>query len=161
MRILGIILVLVLGLVIWQGVSFYQSILESPNKLEEKAKGAVGLSEVDETIHYHGTNGAYVVFKGKNEDGEAVYTWVPEKKGSPVTKKEDEGVASNVVKSNLNDRFSPTEIISIKPGIEVNQDGQEVLVWEATFVDDQDRYTFAYYYFSNGEYWRSRSIRQS
>ncbi|WP_377888828.1 DUF5590 domain-containing protein [Alkalihalobacillus sp. R86527] len=161
MRILGIILVLVFGVGIWQAFSFYHSINESPDQLEEKAKQVAGLNKVDETIHYHGTNGAYVVFKGKDKDEDDVYSWVPEKKGSTVTKKADEGVTSNVVKSNLTERFSPSKIISIKPGIEVNQEGKEVLVWEATFVDENDRYTFAYYYFSNGEYWRSRSIKQS
>lgn len=161
MRIFWIILVLVLGVGIWQGFSFYHSIKESPDKLEEKAKRVAELNTIEETIHYHGTNGAYVVFKGKNDEGDSVYTWVPEKKGSAVTKKADDGVSSEVVKSNLTERFSPSEIISIKPGIEVNQEGKEVLVWEATFVDANDRYTFAYYYFSNGEYWRSRSIKQS
>lgn len=161
MRLIGIILTLLLAVVIWQGISFYNSILDQPNQLEEKAKNKVNLETVNDTIHYHGTNGAYVVFKGKNDEGKEVFTWVPDKKGSSVTKEIDEGVTAEEVKTKLNQRFSPKEIISIKPGIEVNQEDQEVLVWEATFVDENNRYTFAYYYFSNGDYWRSRSIRQN
>ncbi|MGA9287997.1 MAG: DUF5590 domain-containing protein [Anaerobacillus sp.] len=165
MRVIGIIAGIIIAVLIWQGVSFYQSILDHPDQLEEKAiaraKSESTITTIDEAIQYHGTNNAYVVLKGDDPNGEKVYVFVPDKEGSLVTKKVSEGVKLETVKSKITKEFSPKEIIDIKPGIEVNQDNKQVLVFEATFIDNDDRYTFAYYYYSNGEYWRSRTIRQN
>ncbi len=165
MRVVGIIAGIILAVLIWQGVSFYQSIIDYPNQLEEnaiaRAKSESVIETIDDAIQYHGTNKSFVVLKGNDANGEKVYVFVPEKEGSLVTKKVSEGVNLETVKSKISKEFSPKEIIDIKPGIEVNQDDKQVLVYEATFINDDDRYTFAYYYYSNGDYWRSRSIRQS
>ncbi|TKD69813.1 DUF5590 domain-containing protein [Pseudalkalibacillus hwajinpoensis] len=165
MKVIGIIAGVIFVLLIWQGVSFYHSVLDHPNQLEEKATQRAQseslISTIDEAIHYHGTNEAYVVLKGPNKNGEEVFVFVPEKKAPLVTKKTNEGVTSDAIKNRISEQFSPREIIDIKPGIETNKEDQQVLVWEATFIDTDNRYTFAYYYFSNGEYWRSRTIRQS
>ncbi len=165
MKVIGIISSVIFIVLIWQGISFYQSVLDYPDKLEEKAmqraKSEAVISTVDETIQYHGTDDAYVVLKGPNNDGEEVYVFVPKEKAPLVTKKTEEGVTSEVIKNKISEQYSPMEIIDIKPGIETNKEDQQVLVWEATFIDTDNRYTFAYFYYSNGEYWRSRTIRQS
>ncbi|WP_347549881.1 DUF5590 domain-containing protein [Pseudalkalibacillus hwajinpoensis] len=165
MRVIGIIAGVIIALFIWLGFSFYQSIMDLPDQLEDKATARAqsesAITNIDEVIQYHGTNDAYVVLRGNNSSNEELYVFVPEDDEPLVTKKTSEGVSSDTIKEKLTDRFSPEKIIAIKPGIEVNNEKQQVLVWEATFIDKNDRYTFAYYYFSNGEYWRSRTIRQS
>ncbi|MBF0708968.1 DUF5590 domain-containing protein [Alkalihalobacillus hwajinpoensis] len=165
MRVIGIIAGVILAVLIWQGISFYSSVTDQPDRLEEKAieraESESVIEKVDEAVQYHGTNSAYVVLKGSDADGDQVYVFVPRKDGALVTKKIEDGVTLEAIKKKLSEEFSPQEVINIKPGIEINQEEKQVLVWEATFIDTNNRYTFAYYYFSNGEYWRSRSIKQS
>ncbi|WP_273852294.1 DUF5590 domain-containing protein [Guptibacillus spartinae] len=165
MRLIGIIASIIVAVLIWQGISFYHAITDHPEQLEEKAiaraESEAVVKNVDKAIQYHGTSHAYVVLQGTDKNGDEVYVFVPNKDQPLVSKKVEEGVSAEIVKQKLADDFSPKEIIAIKPGIEVNQEKKQVLVWEATFIDTDDRYTFAYYYFSNGDYWRSRSIKQS
>lgn len=165
MRLIGIIAGVIVALMIWQGVSFYNAITDHPDKLEDKAiaraESEAVIEEVDNAVQYHGTSHAYVVLQGSDKNKDEVYVFVPDNDQPLVTKKVEEGVSAETVKKKLNNEFSPQEIINIKPGIEVNQEKKQVLVWEATFIDTDNRYTFAYYYFSNGDYWRSRSINQS
>ena len=165
MRLIGIIAGVIVALMIWQGVSFYNAITDHPDKLEDKAiaraESEAVIEEVDNAVQYHGTSHAYVVLRGSDKNNDGVYVFVPDNDQPLVTKKVEEGVSAETVKKKLNTEFSPQEIINIKPGIEVNKEKKQVLVWEATFIDTDNRYTFAYYYFSNGDYWRSRSIKQS
>ena len=91
MRVIGIIAGVILAVLIWQGISFYSSVTDQPDRLEEKAieraESESVIEKVDEAVQYHGTNSAYVVLKGSDADGDQVYVFVPRKDGALVTKK--------------------------------------------------------------------------
>ncbi|TLS35882.1 DUF5590 domain-containing protein [Pseudalkalibacillus caeni] len=164
MRWFGIAAVVFIGLIIWQGYVLYAEILDKPSMETEQAiktaRSEAHIVSVEEVYHFHGDL-AYTVILGKDRDDSEKYVWVPEKEGKEITIREkSSGASKQEIRTKIKQEEQPKEIKAIKPGIKTNEDGKDKLVWEATYIDKDNRYVISYHNFSNGEYWRKHSLKQ-
>src|SRR5688572_14542269 len=112
-----IILFLVLFIVICVGVfiKVYASAQEPLNAAEEKAVSLanekVKLSEVEDFHIYHG-NETVSVLEGKNNKGENIIVWIPEKSKKVIWDKRKNGISKEDAVQRLLDEKSPQKIIS-------------------------------------------------
>ncbi|OEH93418.1 DUF5590 domain-containing protein [Bacillus solimangrovi] len=153
------LLLLIPFIVIWQSVNIYQSTLADEKVLhkqaEARAKKIVKGIKVNKVEHFHGKD-SYQVVHAINEDGEAVYVWVPDNnKKKPVIKKASEGWTEERVKEQVISERNPIEIIDIRLGM---MSGTPL--WEVKYVDNNDQYTYYYMNFQNGELVKRYSIKE-
>lgn len=106
---------------------------------EERVLEETDVSEVVETMRYHGEVLHHVVF-GKNRSNETLIVFVPEDRESELTvvnKKDIEPVEN--VRENWLSECANCELIDIVPAI-LNNDP----LWEITFYDEAGRYVLNY-----------------
>lgn len=119
---------------------------------EEKAIAAaqkkVKLSEIIDVQIYNG-NETYYVLKGKNQKGQTVIVWVPEKSGKVIVRKMNEGITRQQAVTKLLQEESPKKIISVKLGI---LKGREC--WEIYYISHNNLVNYYYIDFETGEWLR-------
>jgi uncharacterized protein YpmB len=84
-----------------------------------------------------------------------VAAWVPEKTGNVIVKKIKSGVSKQEAIAKLKAERNPKEIISAKLGME-----KGVPLWELTYIDDDNRYSFYYLSFKDGTFLKRYSFQQ-
>jgi uncharacterized protein YpmB len=151
MKIVGFILVVIFAIVTWQGVSFYNEITSvnasSEQRAASEAKEVFKLIEVSNVGFYHGTN-SYQVVQGKNVEDEEIIVWVSNNpKIKPFSRKVSEGITKDKVKQLIDQQLEYKKIIDIRLGAE-----NKVPLWEVTYIDQEDRYSFYYVAFKDGTY---------
>ncbi|THE15118.1 peptidase M4 [Bacillus timonensis] len=144
------ILVVLLVLIIWKGVTIYQKALEPLNNAEAKgnkiALEKTQMETIEDSYTYLGTK-AYQVVIGKNAKDEAMIAWIPLDKGEIVTRYKREGISENEALTILKSERDPQEIRSVKLGIEDNNP-----IWEIIYIGSDNRLTYHKLYFENGKY---------
>lgn len=144
------ILVLLLIIIIWTGISIYQSALEPFNIAQSKgndiALEKTAIETIEESYTYFGTK-AYQVVIGKNDKGEKMMAWIPEKNGEIVTRFERNGITEKEAIAILKRERDPQEIRSVKLGIEDN-----IPIWEIIYIGSDNRLTYHKLYFETGKY---------
>ncbi|MEH7380756.1 DUF5590 domain-containing protein [Bacillus sp. JJ1533] len=144
------ILVLLLVFIFWGGVNIYQTALEPLDKAEAAgnriALEKTPIDTIEESYTYFGTKAYQVVF-GKNNKGEKMIAWIPQKKGEIVTRFEHDGITENEAISILKNERDPKEIRSVKLGIEDN-----IPIWEIIYIGSDNRLTYHKLYFETGKY---------
>ncbi|WP_453995487.1 cell wall elongation regulator TseB-like domain-containing protein [Bacillus nitroreducens] len=147
--IIGIVILLLI-VVIWGGISLYQSALEPLNDAQARgnkiALEKTPIQTIEDSYTYFGTN-AYQVVIGKNDKGQKMIAWIPEKKGKIVTRFEREGITENEALDILKRERNPQEIRSVKLGIEDN-----IPIWEIIYIGSDNRLTYHKLYFETGKY---------
>ncbi|OQP03167.1 peptidase M4 [Geobacillus sp. 44B] len=158
MRKWTILLFIFLCLAIWQAVSVYQDALWPKQSMEakalERAKEKVAFAQIDRIYTYHGEE-AYIVFVGKTKKGKKYVVWVPEKKGKIVIKRAESGITEAEAIAALKAERHPKKIISARLGME-----KGVPLWELTYIDQYDRYSFYYVSFTDGTFLKRYSFQQ-
>ncbi|QPA32955.1 cell wall elongation regulator TseB-like domain-containing protein [Thermaerobacillus caldiproteolyticus] len=154
----GILFFILLCGVIWQAISVYHAALETKQSLQskalERAKREVAFTDIDRVYTYYGEQ-AYVVFVGTGRNGKKYIVWVPEKKGHVVVKRADRGITEKEAVSKLKEERNPKRLISVKPGME-----KGVPLWELTYIDEYNRYSFYYLSFEDGTFLKRYSFQQ-
>lgn len=136
--------------VVLYGAYLYNTTME--NKLPEKsktveiAKEKGKLTEVTDIDYYHGTT-SYTVVQGLDEKGDQYIVWVPEEKGDVLVRKKSDGISEQEAVQIVEEKEHPKEIVKVKLGAENN-----VPLWEVTYIDQEDRYTYYYLEFKDGKY---------
>ncbi|HEX7064130.1 MAG TPA: DUF5590 domain-containing protein [Bacillales bacterium] len=145
-----IIAAAVVAALIWKSWSLYHGIeTEHQRELTEAAETARqshNLKQVLDVSYYHGTK-AYHVVKAVNQNGKKIYIWIPEKKGKTFIKKVSQGWNKSKVRQFAKNQLNPKKLLDIRLGVE-----SKIPVWEVTFIDQKDRYTFYYLRF-DGQDW--------
>ncbi|WP_062356422.1 DUF5590 domain-containing protein [Bacillus kwashiorkori] len=122
----------------------------------ERAKEYVNISEVKKVTSFHYMDSYYII-EAVNENSEDIIIWIPEEKNKEVLiKNAKDGIskeeAMDLLVNGL-DNFSnnqrPKNIINIKLGMV-----DDVPVYEITYRDQKDRYSFIYIDFYNGDWYR-------
>ncbi|AIE78858.1 propeptide PepSY amd peptidase M4 [Bacillus cereus] len=122
-------------------------------KSVEIAKEKAKLTKVKSVDYYNG-NSSYTVVQGIDEKGEQIIVWVPNKKGNVLVKKKSEGISEKEALQKLAEQASgkgdepkpkPKEITKVKLGAQ-----NDIPLWEITYIDQEDRYTYYYLEFQNG-----------
>lgn len=147
-----IILFLVLFIVICIGVfiKVYASAQEPLNTAEEKAvslaKKKVELSEVEDFRIFQGTE-TVSVLEGKNNKGENIIVWIPEKSQKVIWEKRKNGISKEDAIKRLLEEKNPEKIISVKLGMENN-----IPLWEIYYRSENNLINYYYVDFKTGEW---------
>ncbi|MBE7118896.1 DUF5590 domain-containing protein [Bacillus cereus] len=133
------------------------------SKSVEIAKEKAKLTKVKSVDYYNGKS-SYTVVQGTDEKGEQIIVWVPDKKGNVLVKKKSEGISEKEALQRLAEQATgkgdkpkpkPKQIVKVKLGAE-----NDIPLWEITYIDQEDRYTYYYLEFQNGEYAAHYSIEK-
>jgi len=139
------VLVLILA-----AVKFYMSALEPVKVAEEKAvtiaKEESAIITVDDFYVYYGEK-AYAIVQGKDKKGTKWIVWVPEKKGEVITRKASSGITKKEAIAKLLEEKNPSEIISVKLGMENNRP-----LWEIHYESKGNSLNYYYVDFKTGEW---------
>ncbi|MBO9128214.1 DUF5590 domain-containing protein [Bacillus sp. 165] len=143
---------------VFYSVHIYQSTISQKEqgqvKAVETAKKLGGLVEIISVDYYNG-EAPYQVIKGINKQKKEIIIWVPEKKGQTVIRKVNDGISEQQAVQIVEKERSPKEIIKVKLGIENN-----VPLWEITYIDQEDRYTYYYMDYEDGKFLKRYSIQK-
>lgn len=157
----GIIISLFLILVGLGASNLYFKALQPKRDAEkqamQKASEAYDLAEVSSTDTYYGSHTYYIV-KAKNKKNEKVIVWVPknEKKHDMIVRKESSGVSRDKVISIVQKERSPEKIKSIRLAME-----NKLPMWEVTYIDEKNSFTYYYVDFQTGEFLKRYSMYQT
>lgn len=130
---------------------------EAEEQAAQKAKKAYDLKEISSTDTYYGSDTYYIV-KAKNKKNEKVIVWVPknEKKHDMIVRKEKSGISRDNVISIVQKERSPEKIKTVRLGME-----NELPIWEVTYVDEKNSFTYYYVDFQTGEFLKRYSMYQA
>jgi uncharacterized protein YpmB len=154
----GIIILLLLVLAGLGAANLYVQALQPKRDAEHlaalKAQQTYDLEEVTDTYTYYGSETYYIV-KAKNEKNEKVIVWVPKnkEKHDMIVRKENSGISRDKVISIVQKERSPEKIQSIRLGME-----NRLPMWEITYVDEKDSFTYYYIDFQTGEFLKRYSM---
>ncbi|MBB5323368.1 uncharacterized protein YpmB [Anoxybacillus tepidamans] len=147
-----------LCIVIWLTVSVYRAAMDPKQSLIEKARERaaqkVSFAYIDDTYTYYGEK-TYVVLVGTDRKGTKKIAWVPEKGEHIVVKRAKSGITKQQAIEKLKAERNPKEIVSTKLGME-----KGVPLWELTYIDQDNRYSFYYISFEDGAFLKRYSFEQ-
>jgi uncharacterized protein YpmB len=153
--VLAILLLFALG---WF-IHVYQSAMSQKNSGHDQAiNRAAEQTELKDAETVYTFNGLeqYFVIAGKNDSNKNVYVWVPEdSKKKPVLKLASDGITEKEALEIVNREQNPQKIISAKLGMEKNAP-----FWEIKYIDEQNRYTYDFVNFTNGEIQKHIAIKK-
>ncbi|MGN7856422.1 cell wall elongation/penicillin-binding protein regulator TseB [Bacillus sp. 22483] len=111
----------------------------------ERAKKQASFAQVEQVDTFVGKEKQFVV-EGKNKQNEAIYVWVPaSKKEKVIAKKAKEGITSNQAVQAV----QKENTISKLKNVQLAREG-DVLLWEVTYLNENDQYSFSYVDFTTG-----------
>ncbi|HJV16962.1 MAG TPA: DUF5590 domain-containing protein [Bacillales bacterium] len=147
-------LVLILVIFILFALAFFSKIYLSsiqPVKIAEKkaialAEKKVKLSKVDDFHLYNRTETVYVI-EGKNEHGEKIIIWIPEKSKNVVVKKAKDGITKSEAVQKLEETKNPKKIVSVRLGMI-----HHIPSWEIYYHSDNNLINYYYIDFESGEW---------
>lgn len=136
--------------VILASVKYYMSALEPVKAAEERAvtiaQEQSDIVTVDDFYMFYGEE-AYAVVQGKDKKGTKWIVWVPEKKGEVISKKASSGISKKEAIAKLLEEKKPSEIISVKLGMESNRP-----LWEIHYGVNGNSLNYYYVDFKTGEW---------
>jgi uncharacterized protein YpmB len=148
-KIIIIILIIVL-IVIGISSCIYLNAVDPIDAAQEKAvkmaKEESDLQEIEDFSVYNGEE-TYYVIKGKNQYGTGIYIWIPEKKGRIIVRKQSDGISKKEAVDKLMEEKNPTEIISVRLGMEKN-----IPLWEIYYRSEGNLINYYYVDFKTGEW---------
>jgi len=111
----------------------------------ERAKKQASLAQVEQVDTFVGKEKQFIV-EGKNKQNEAIYVWVPaSKKEKVIAKKAKEGITSTQAVQAV----QKENTISKLKNVQLAREG-DVLLWEVTYLNENNQYSFSYVDFTTG-----------
>ena len=147
-----IIISLVICVLILLGifVKVYVKAMEPIGSAEEKAvslaREQIELTEVEDFHLFHGTETIYVI-EGKNNKGEQIIVWIPEKSKQVKVEKLNNGISKENAVKRLLEEKNPRKIISVRLGMEKN-----IPLWEIYYRSENNLINYYYVHFKTGEW---------
>ncbi|NNU90470.1 copper amine oxidase [Anoxybacillus sp. CHMUD] len=129
-------------------IDAYSDAVSSKNESEQRAMKQAekqGIIHIDDVYTYRGSD-VYVIVIGKNDEGEQMIAWVTEKGKIVDVRKASEGITKQQAQSSIK-TYHPKEVVSVKLGME-----KGIPLWEITYIDERDRYSFYYVRFEDGAF---------
>ncbi|WP_110112363.1 DUF5590 domain-containing protein [Bacillus sp. CGMCC 1.16541] len=152
--------ILVIVVISWQFASIYHQSVKGKQGDEEKAVALAQkeyeLKDVTNVQTYFGKDTFYIV-KATNDKGEKIIVWIPKdvKKNDMIMKKEASGITQSQARSLVEKERNPKEIKSVRLGME-----RQLPLWEITYIDEEDRFTYYYIDFESGKFLKRYSLSQ-
>ncbi|MGG3131707.1 cell wall elongation/penicillin-binding protein regulator TseB [Bacillus pumilus] len=111
----------------------------------ERAKKQANIVQVEQVETFVGKEKQFIV-EGKNKQNETTYVWVPaSNKEKVIAKKAKEGITSNQAVQAV----QKENTVSKLKEIQLAREG-DVLLWEVTYLNENNQYSFSYVDFSTG-----------
>ncbi|UXO86529.1 MULTISPECIES: cell wall elongation/penicillin-binding protein regulator TseB [Bacillus] len=111
----------------------------------ERAKKQANIVQVEQVETFVGKEKQFIV-EGKNKQNETTYVWVPaSKKDKVIAKKAKEGITSNQAVQAVQKENTVSKLKEVK----LAREG-DVLLWEVTYLNENNQYSFSYVDFSTG-----------
>lgn len=111
------------------------------------AKNSVEINDILEVTFFNGDE-SYQVVRALDEQNEEIIIWVPEKKPDDIMiEKARNGLTEEQVEKYARSEFDIKKLQNVRIGMKYN-----IPVWEITFIDSNDRYSFYYLHF-DGKTW--------
>ncbi|RAP20499.1 hypothetical protein C2W59_00815 [Bacillus pumilus] len=111
----------------------------------ERAKKQANIVQVEQVETFVGKEKQFIV-EGKNKQDETTYVWVPaSKKEKVIAKKAKEGITSNQAVQAV----QKENTVSRLKDVQLAREG-DVLLWEVTYLNENNQYSFSYVDFSTG-----------
>lgn len=129
----------------------YHNASKPLSKAEAKAikiaKEHANINKILDVDYFNGDE-PYQVIQALDEHNEEIIIWVPENKpNSLIIEKASNGLTEKQVKEYAQSKFDIKKLQTIRLGMKYN-----IPVWEITFIDSKDRYSFYYLHF-DGQTW--------
>lgn len=139
-----------LGVVIWFGVHTYQNAFEYRNtqslKAIEKAKEEVPDFEVNDVTYFNG-NESYTIIYGKVDEKDHIVCVPNNSKLDIIEVNPVKGITAQEAVGILKEKRNPKDIKAVNLGVE-----QNVPIWEIIYLDEQNRYSYYYVTFKDGQF---------
>ncbi|MGY3715016.1 cell wall elongation regulator TseB-like domain-containing protein [Sutcliffiella cohnii] len=146
------ILVIGIGIVLWQSISTYQSATSSLKQDERRATQLAyelsDITKVEQIDIYRGTT-FYMIVQGLTASDEKIVIWIDEEEKIVETKNSSDGIPREEVLNYLQTDRNPQKIHSISLAMENN-----LPLWEIKFTDAANRYNLYYITFEKGEFFQ-------
>ncbi|EDW20978.1 cell wall elongation/penicillin-binding protein regulator TseB [Bacillus sp. FSL K6-4563] len=111
----------------------------------ERAKKQANIVQVEQVETFVGKEKQFIV-EGKNKQNETTYVWVPaSKKEKVIAKKAKDGMTSNQAVQAV----QKENTVSKLKDVQLAREG-DVLLWEVTYLNENNQYSFSYVDFSTG-----------
>lgn len=110
----------------------------------ERAKKQANIVQVEQVETFVGKEKQFIV-EGKNKQDETTYVWVPAAKEKVIAKKAKEGITSNQAVQAV----QKENTVSKLKDVQLAREG-DVLLWEVTYLNENNQYSFSYVDFSTG-----------
>ncbi|UYO34232.1 cell wall elongation/penicillin-binding protein regulator TseB [Bacillus zhangzhouensis] len=111
----------------------------------ERAKKQANIVQVEQVETFVGKEKQYIV-EGKNKQNETIYIWVPAStKEKVIAKKAKEGITSNQAVQAVQKENTVSKLKDVK----LAREG-DVLLWEVTYLNENNQYSFSYVDFLTG-----------
>ncbi|MCP8950242.1 cell wall elongation/penicillin-binding protein regulator TseB [Bacillus safensis] len=111
----------------------------------ERAKEQANIVQVEQVETFVGKEKQFIV-EGKNKQNETTYVWVPaSKKEKVIAKKAKEGITSNQAVQAVQKENTVSKLKEVK----LAREG-DVLLWEVTYLNENNQYSFSYVDYSTG-----------
>jgi len=145
-----VFLVLFVVVIIGMLIKVYFSSVEPVKAAEEKAvklaNKSVQISKVQDFHIYNGLETVNVI-EGKNNKGEKIIVWIPEKSKKVLVHKAKEGISKEEAVQKLLQEKKPKKIISVRLGMEKN-----IPLWEIYYRSENNLINYYYVHFETGEW---------
>jgi uncharacterized protein YpmB len=146
----ALILILIILIVVGIFSKIYLTSVQPVKSAEKKAvaiaKREINISKVDDFHIYNRTETVYVI-EGKNEHGEKIIIWIPEKSKQVVVKKAKDGITKSEAVQRLEETNNPKKIVSVRLGMFEN-----IPSWEIYYHSDNNLINYYYIDFETGEW---------
>ncbi|AZU63121.1 DUF5590 domain-containing protein [Neobacillus mesonae] len=142
---ISIVLVIVL---LGTSLKVYFTSMEPVKAAEVKAVKLAG-KEIDQVEDFHIYNGQEQinVIEGKNQQGQKVIVWIPEKSKQIIVRKASAGLSKEDAIHKLLQEKQPKKIISVRLGMEKN-----IPLWEIYYRSENNLINYYYIHFETGEW---------
>ncbi|MBU8907285.1 cell wall elongation regulator TseB-like domain-containing protein [Desertibacillus haloalkaliphilus] len=151
--------IVIIVVIVISSYFFYQSVREPLIVEQEKARHYLineGVLETIETMDfYHGTH-TYYVAKGYDSNQKEKIVWVDEGLEETFTRTGQDGLSEDDVRQLVSDELNVAKLISIRIGIE-----KRIPVYEVTYLDEDDRYSYYYMTFDDGTFMKRYSVKKT
>ncbi|WP_066369825.1 cell wall elongation regulator TseB-like domain-containing protein [Neobacillus fumarioli] len=131
-------------------INVYVNAMKPINTAEKRAlllaKKHVSISKVNDFHVYNGSESVDVI-EGKNNKGENIIVWIPEKSKKVIVRNAKDGISKNQAIQKLLEEEKPKQIISVSLGME-----KDIPLWEIYYRSDHNLINYYYVDFQTGEW---------
>ncbi|MEH7373414.1 cell wall elongation regulator TseB-like domain-containing protein [Neobacillus drentensis] len=141
-----IFIVVIFGLLIKVYFTSVDPVKAAEKKAVALANKEISIKEVEDFHIYNGIETVNVI-EGKNNKGEKIIVWIPEKSKKVYVKKAKDGLSKEEAIQKLLQEKSPKKVISVRLGMEKN-----IPLWEIYYRSNNNLINYYYVHFDTGEW---------